>query len=35
VPAWSQADEKKYLDLFIAELNEKLLAGLDPEPNLS
>jgi hypothetical protein len=35
VPAWSQADEKKYLDLLIAELNEKLLAGLDPEPNLS
>ncbi len=35
VPAWSQADEKKYLDLFITELNEKLLAGLDPEPNLS
>jgi hypothetical protein len=35
VPAWSQADEKNYLALLIAELNEKLLAGLDPEPNLS
>jgi hypothetical protein len=35
VPAWSQADEKKYLDLLISELNEKMLAGLDPEPNLS
>jgi hypothetical protein len=35
VHAWSQADEKKYLDLLISELNEKMLAGLDPEPNLS
>jgi hypothetical protein len=35
VPAWSQVDEKKYLDLLISELNEKMLAGLDPEPNLS
>jgi hypothetical protein len=35
VPAWSQADKKKYLDFLISELNEKMLAGLDPEPNLS
>jgi hypothetical protein len=35
VPVWSQADEKKYLDLLISDLNEKSLAGLDPEPNLS
>jgi hypothetical protein len=27
--------KKKYLDLLISELNEKMLAGLDPEPNLS
>jgi hypothetical protein len=35
VPAWSQANEKKYLNLLISDLNEKSLAGLDPEPNLS
>jgi hypothetical protein len=35
VHPWSQADEKKYLDCFLKEINEKLVAGLDPEPNLS
>jgi hypothetical protein len=35
VPSWSQADEKKYLDGLIKDLNENLLAGLDPNPNLS
>ncbi len=35
VPAWSQADEKKVLDILIKELNEKFLAGLDTDPNLS
>ncbi len=29
VPAWSQADDKIYLDLLISDLNEKSLAGLD------
>jgi len=35
VPSWSQADEKKFLDGLIKDLNENLLAGLDPNPNLS
>jgi hypothetical protein len=35
VPSWSQADEKKVLDILIKELNEKFLAGLDTDPNLS
>jgi hypothetical protein len=35
VPSWSQADEKKYLSGLIKDLNENLLAGLDPNPNLS
>jgi hypothetical protein len=35
VPSWSQADEKKYLNGLIKDLNENLLAGLDPNPNLS
>jgi hypothetical protein len=35
VPSWSQADEKKVLDILIKELNEKFLAGLDIDPNLS
>jgi hypothetical protein len=35
VPTWSQADEKKYLDGLIKDLNENLLVGLDPNPNLS
>jgi hypothetical protein len=35
LPSWSQADEKKILDSLILELNEKLLAGVDPDPNLS
>jgi hypothetical protein len=35
LPSWSQADEKKVLDSLIRELNDSLLAGLDPEPNLS
>jgi hypothetical protein len=33
--SWSQADEKKVLDILIKELNEKFLAGLDTDPNLS
>jgi hypothetical protein len=35
LPSWSQADEKKVLDSLIQELNDKLLAGVDPDPNLS
>jgi hypothetical protein len=35
VPSWSQTDEKKFLDGFLKDLNENLLAGLDPNPNLS
>jgi hypothetical protein len=35
VLSWSQADEKKVLDILIKELNEKFLAGLDTDPNLS
>jgi hypothetical protein len=35
VPSWSQADEKKVLNILIKELNEKFLAGLDTDPNLS
>jgi hypothetical protein len=35
VPTWSQADEKKYLDGLFKDLNENLLVGLDPNPNLS
>ncbi len=35
MPSWSQADEKKVLDILIKELNEKFLAGLDTDPNLS
>ncbi len=35
VPSWSQADEKKFLDGLLTDLNENLLAGLDPNPNLS
>jgi hypothetical protein len=35
VPSWSQADEKKVLDILIKELNEKFLAGLDTDLNLS
>ncbi len=35
VSSWSQADEKKFLDWLIKDLNENLLAGLDPNPNLS
>jgi hypothetical protein len=35
LPSWSQADEKKVLDSLIRELNDKLLAGVDPDPNLS
>jgi hypothetical protein len=35
VPSWSQADEKKFLDGLLTDLNENLLAGLDPIPNLS
>ncbi len=30
-----QADEKKFLDGLLTDLNENLLAGLDPNPNLS
>jgi hypothetical protein len=35
VPSWSQADKKKVLEILIKELNEKFLAGLDKDPNLS
>jgi hypothetical protein len=35
LPSWSQADEKKILDSLILELNDRLLAGVDPDPNLS
>ena len=35
VPSWSQAEEKICLDSLIRELNENLLAGVDPDPNLS
>ncbi len=35
MPSWSQADEKKFLDGLLTDLNENLLAGLDPNPNLS
>ncbi len=35
LPSWSQADEKKVLDSLIRELNDNLLAGVDPDPNLS
>jgi len=35
LPSWSQADEKKVLDSLIRELNDKFLAGVDPDPNLS
>jgi hypothetical protein len=35
MPTWSQADEKKYLDGLFKDLNEILLVGLDPNPNLS
>jgi hypothetical protein len=35
VPSWSQADEKKFLDGLIKDLNKNLQAGLDPNPNLS
>ena len=35
LPSWSQADEKKVLDSLILELNDKLLASVDPDPNLS
>jgi hypothetical protein len=35
MPSWSQADEKKFLDGLLTDLNESLLAGLDPNPNLS
>ncbi len=35
VPSWSQADKNKVLDILIKELNEKFLAGLDTDPNLS
>jgi hypothetical protein len=35
VPTWSQADKKKYLDELFKDLNENLLVGLDPNPNLS
>jgi hypothetical protein len=35
VPSWSQADEKKVLDILIKELNETFLAGLNTDPNLS
>jgi hypothetical protein len=35
LPSWSQADEKKVMDSLIRELNDKLLAGVDPDPNLS
>jgi hypothetical protein len=35
VPSWSQTDEKRYLDGLLKDLNENLLAGLDPNPNLS
>jgi hypothetical protein len=35
VPSWSQTDEKKYLDGLLKDLNENLLAGFDPNPNLS
>jgi hypothetical protein len=35
VPSWSQTDEKKFLDGLLADLNQNLLAGLDPNPNLS
>ncbi len=35
MPTWSQADEKKYLDGLLKDLNENLLVGLDPNPNLS
>ncbi len=35
MPSWSQADKKKVLDIHIKELNEKFLAGLDTDPNLS
>ncbi len=35
VPSWSQTDEKTFLDGLLKDLNENLLAGLDPNPNLS
>jgi hypothetical protein len=35
VPSWSQTDEKRFLDGLLKDLNENLLAGLDPNPNLS
>jgi hypothetical protein len=35
VPSWSQADEKKILDILIKELNKNLLAGVDTDQNLS
>jgi len=35
LPPWSQADEKKVLDSLIREINDKFLAGVDPDPNLS
>jgi hypothetical protein len=35
VPSWSQTDEKTFLEGLLKDLNENLLAGLDPNPNLS
>jgi hypothetical protein len=35
MPSWSQTDEKTFLDGLLKDLNENLLAGLDPNPNLS
>ncbi len=35
VSSWSQTDEKRFLDGLLKDLNENLLAGLDPNPNLS
>jgi hypothetical protein len=35
VPSWSQTDEKRFLDGLLTDLNDSLLAGLDPNPNLS
>jgi hypothetical protein len=35
VPSWSQTDEKTFLDGLLKDLKEKLLAGLDPNLNLS
>ncbi len=35
IPPWDTQTEKKFLDKFISDLNNNLLAGRDKEPNLS